>query len=61
MALAGFWLLERWLGSRAMMPLALFSSYEFIGLTTLTFLLYAAMAPVATSNSPICGQVKFPH
>jgi len=43
MALAGFWLLERWLGSRAMMPLALFSSYEFIGLTTLTFLLYAAM------------------
>jgi EmrB/QacA subfamily drug resistance transporter len=42
-ALAGFLLLERRLGNRAMMPLALFSSYEFAGLNTLTFLLYAAM------------------
>ena len=42
-AMAGFLVLERRLGKHAMMPLALFSSYEFAGLTALTFLLYAAM------------------
>ncbi|MBW8755697.1 MAG: MFS transporter [Sphingomonadales bacterium] len=38
-----FILAERHLGDRAMMPLALFSSRPFVGLTLLTFLLYGAL------------------
>jgi EmrB/QacA subfamily drug resistance transporter len=38
-----FMLTERHLGDRAMMPLALFSSRPFVGLTLLTFLLYGAL------------------
>jgi predicted MFS family arabinose efflux permease len=34
---------ERRLGDRAMMPLSLFGSRSFVGLTLLTFLLYAAL------------------
>ncbi len=34
---------EKWRGERAMMPLALFGSASFIGLTLLTFLLYGAL------------------
>jgi EmrB/QacA subfamily drug resistance transporter len=38
-----FVLLERRLGERAMMPLTLFGSRRFVGLTVLTFLLYGAL------------------
>jgi EmrB/QacA subfamily drug resistance transporter len=38
-----FILTERHLGDRAMMPLTLFSSRPFVGLTLLTFLLYGAL------------------
>jgi EmrB/QacA subfamily drug resistance transporter len=38
-----FVLAERRLGERAMMPLALFGSRPFVGLTILTFLLYGAL------------------
>lgn len=38
-----FVLLERWRGPGAMMPLALFGSATFIGLTVLTLLLYGAL------------------
>ncbi len=38
-----FILTERHLGERAMMPLSLFSSRPFVGLTVLTFLLYGAL------------------
>ena len=38
-----FVLVERWRGERAMMPLALFGSGTFIGLTLLTLLLYGAL------------------
>jgi EmrB/QacA subfamily drug resistance transporter len=38
-----FVLTERHLGERAMMPLSLFASKPFVGLTVLTFLLYAAL------------------
>ncbi len=41
--LLGFVLAERHRGDRAMMPLALFASPSFVGLTVLTFLLYAAL------------------
>lgn len=39
----GFLAAERWKGERAMMPLALFGSSSFIGLTLLTALLYGAL------------------
>lgn len=39
----GFLLVERRLGERAMMPLSLFGSRSFVGLTVLTFLLYGAL------------------
>ncbi len=38
-----FLLIEKHRGSRAMMPLALFGSSSFVGLTLLTFLLYGAL------------------
>lgn len=38
-----FILVEKWRGARAMMPLALFGSATFIGLTLLTLLLYGSM------------------
>ena len=38
-----FLLAERRLGDKAMMPLSLFGSASFVGLTLLTFLLYAAL------------------
>jgi len=38
-----FVLVERWRGTRAMMPLALFGSGTFIGLTLLTLFLYGAL------------------
>jgi EmrB/QacA subfamily drug resistance transporter len=41
--LAGFVLVEHRRGDRAMMPLALFGSRAFLGLTLLTFLLYGAL------------------
>ena len=41
--LAGFLLVEHRLGERAMMPLSLFASSEFVGLTLLTLLLYGAL------------------
>ena len=41
--LAAFVALERRLGDRAMMPLSLFGSREFVGLTLLTLLLYGAL------------------
>ena len=41
--LALFLIVEGWRGDRAMMPLALFASRSFIGLTLLTFLLYGAL------------------
>jgi EmrB/QacA subfamily drug resistance transporter len=41
--LAAFILVERRRGDRAMMPLALFASRSFVGLTGLTFLLYGAL------------------
>ena len=41
--LVSFVLLERHLGDRAMMPLTLFASRPFVGLTILTFLLYGAL------------------
>jgi EmrB/QacA subfamily drug resistance transporter len=41
--LAAFLWVERGKGDRAMMPLALFASREFVGLTLLTFLLYGAL------------------
>src|SRR5262249_32059715 len=41
--LGAFVYVERVRGNRAMMPLALFSSATFIGLTLLTFFLYAAL------------------
>jgi EmrB/QacA subfamily drug resistance transporter len=44
--LAAFVLLERHLGDKAMMPLALFGSRSFVGLTLLTFLLYGALGGV---------------
>jgi EmrB/QacA subfamily drug resistance transporter len=40
---AGFLWVERRKGERAMMPLALFASREFVGLSLLTFLLYGAL------------------
>ncbi len=40
---AGFLLVERHRGDRAMMPLTLFGSRAFVGLTLLTFLLYGAL------------------
>lgn len=43
MLLLVFLLTERRLGDRAMMPLALFGSRAFVGLSLLTFLLYAAL------------------
>lgn len=42
-ALALFVLVERWRGDRAMMPVALFTSAGFIGLSLLTLLLYGAL------------------
>jgi MFS family permease len=42
--LALFLIVEGWRGNHAMMPLALFASRSFIGLTLLTFLLYGALA-----------------
>jgi EmrB/QacA subfamily drug resistance transporter len=41
--MVGFVLVEKWRGARAMMPLALFGSATFIGLTLLTLFLYGAM------------------
>ncbi|HEY2049855.1 MAG TPA: MFS transporter [Caulobacteraceae bacterium] len=41
--LAAFLLVERRRGDRAMMPLAMFGSKSFVGLTLLTLLLYAAL------------------
>src|SRR6516165_596461 len=41
--LALFLIVEGWRGDRAMMPLGLFASRSFIGLTLLTFLLYGAL------------------
>jgi EmrB/QacA subfamily drug resistance transporter len=41
--LLAFVLTERRLGNRAMMPLSLFGSRPFVGLTVLTFLLYGAL------------------
>ncbi len=41
--LIGFVVLEHRLGERAMMPLSLFASRAFVGLTLLTFLLYGAL------------------
>lgn len=41
--LLGFVLAERHRGDKAMMPLTLFASPSFVGLTVLTFLLYAAL------------------
>ena len=41
--LFGFFLLEHRLGEIAMMPLSLFASRAFVGLTILTFLLYGAL------------------
>ena len=41
--LAAFVLAERWRGDQAMMPLGLFASRPFIGLTVLTLLLYGAL------------------
>jgi EmrB/QacA subfamily drug resistance transporter len=41
--LIAFVFAERWRGDKAMMPLALFGSSRFAGLTVLTFLLYAAL------------------
>ncbi len=41
--LLAFFLLEHRLGERAMMPLSLFASRSFVGLTILTFLLYGAL------------------
>ena len=38
-----FWRFESTRGGRAMMPVALFASKSFVGLTIFTFLLYAAM------------------
>jgi EmrB/QacA subfamily drug resistance transporter len=38
-----FLIIEGWRGDRAMMPLALFASRSFIGLTLLTLLLYGAL------------------
>lgn len=43
-ALSGFVLTEYRLGERAMMPLTLFASRAFAGLTLLTFMLYGALA-----------------
>ncbi len=43
-ALVAFVSLEARLGDRAMVPLALFGTRTFTGLTLLTFLLYAALA-----------------
>jgi EmrB/QacA subfamily drug resistance transporter len=43
MMLALFLIVQGWRGDRAMMPLALFASRSFIGLTLLTFLLYGAL------------------
>lgn len=41
--LVGFVLFEHYRGDKAMMPLALFGSPSFVGLTLLTFLLYGAL------------------
>jgi hypothetical protein len=41
--LALFPMIEGWRGDRAMMPLALFASRSFVGLTLLTLLLYGAL------------------
>jgi EmrB/QacA subfamily drug resistance transporter len=41
-----FIILERWRGERAMMPLILFGSRSFIGLTLLTLFLYGAVGTV---------------
>jgi EmrB/QacA subfamily drug resistance transporter len=41
--LGTFLVVERRRGDRAMMPLALFASRDFVGLTLLTFLLYSAL------------------
>lgn len=45
-ALAAFVVVERRRGASAMLPLALFSSRAFVGLTVLTFLLYGALGGV---------------
>lgn len=45
-ALAAFFLVQRHLGDRAMLPLALFGSRDFVGLTWLTLLLYGALGGV---------------
>ena len=42
-ALAAFVAIERALGARAIMPLALFGTRRFVGLSLLTFLLYGAL------------------
>jgi EmrB/QacA subfamily drug resistance transporter len=42
-ALGVFLVVEKRRGDRAMMPLGLFGSHAFVGLTALTFLLYAAL------------------
>ena len=44
--LAAFLWVERHRGDRAMMPLALFGSRSFVGLTALTFLLYGAFGAI---------------
>ena len=45
-SILGFLAVERRKGDRAMTPLALFGSREFVGLTLLTFLLYAALGAI---------------
>jgi predicted MFS family arabinose efflux permease len=42
-AMIAFLLIERRRGERAIMPLAMFATASFVGLTILTFLLYAAL------------------
>jgi MFS family permease len=51
--LALFLMAEWWRGDRAMMPLVLFASRSFIGLTLFTFLLYGALG-TARAN-PLCA------
>ena len=43
MLMLGFLAVERSMGNRAMMPLSLFTSSNFVGLTLLTFLLYGVI------------------
>ena len=52
--LAGFVLIEKAMGDKAMMPLALFGSSTYVGLTLLTFALYGALGgPVGAG--PLCA------